>query len=355
MELSYKNLKKEGKILFEVVAGSISYGTNTKNSDIDIRYVYILPNEYLIGYNKYVPQVSENENDIVGYELGRFIELLFKQTPNVLEMLYSPKDCILIKNPIFDLLIENRDKFLTKQCKNSFGGFAVQQIRKSKGRDKKMNWEKEKITRKGILDFCYVVDGGKTKNVQDWLVENGINQSYCGLVNLDHMPFCYAIYLAVVGYKGICSQNGNDVLLSSIPKGEKPATTMYFNKDAYSIHCKEYREYQGWLENRNMARFVDNVGHGQPYDSKNLLHSRRLIDMALEIPETGTLNVRRPNAEYLLQIRRGEIPLERIIEEAEQDLARLDEVYKNCKLPDSVDPEFAHELVIQIRNKFNKQ
>ncbi len=342
-------------IIFEAIVGSQSYGTATPLSDIDKKQVYIQEPNDILGF-KYMQQI-EYDKDFVGYEVRRFVELLMTANPTTLEMLYSPQDCILIKNPIFDLLIENRDKFLTKQCKNSFGGFAVQQIRKSKGHDKKMNWEKDKITRKGILDFCYVVDGGKTKNVQDWLGENGLNQSYCGLVKLDHMPFCYAIYLGLgfIEYKGICSQNGNDVLLSSIPKGEKPSATMYFNKDAYSIHCKEYREYQGWLENRNMSRFVDNVGHGQPYDSKNLLHSRRLIDMALEIAETGTLNVRRPNAEYLLQIRRGEISLEQIIEEAEQDLAKLDKVYENCKLPESVDPEFAHNLVIEIRNKFNKQ
>jgi predicted nucleotidyltransferase len=352
MEASYEYLKQNNLILFEVVAGSIAYGTKTSTSDVDIRYVYILPNEYLLGYNKYVPQVSENNNDTVGYELGRFIDLLVKQTPNTIELLYSPKDCVLHKHPVFDILIENRDLFLTKQCKMSFGGFAIQQIKKSKGHNKKMNWEEKQIERKGVLDFCYVVDGGKTKNVQTWLEENNASQSNCGLVKLNNMPFCYALYLGH-GYKGICSQNGNDVLLTSIPKGAIPAITMYFNKDAYSIHCKKYREYQEWLKNRNMARFVDVKNHGQKIDGKNLLHSRRLVDMAIEIAETGTINVRRPNADYLLQIRRGEIPLERIIEEAEKDLARLDEVYEKCKLPESVDAEFAHNLVIEIRNKIN--
>lgn len=337
------------KLIFEAIVGSQSYGTATPLSDEDRKGVYIQPANDILGF-KYTPQI-ELSKDNVQYEIRRFIELLQTANPTVLELLYSPKDCVISKHPAFDLLIENRDKFLTKQCKMSFGGFAIQQIKKSKGHNKKMNWEENKITRKEVLDFCYVVDGGKTKNVKDWLQEIGFNQSYCGLVNLNNMPFCYAVYLGF-GYKGICSPNGNDVLLSSVPKGETPITIIYFNKDAYSIHCREFREYQEWLQNRNMARFIDNVGHGQKIDGKNLLHSRRLVDMALEIAETGTINVRRPNAEYLLQIRRGEIPLDQIIKEAEQDLARLDEVYENCKLPESVDPEFAHNLLIEIRNKF---
>lgn len=337
------------KVIFEAIVGSQSYGTATPSSDEDRKFVYIQnPNE-ILGF-KYQQQQEINK-DYVGYEIRRFVELLMTANPSVLELIYSPEDCIIHKDPVFDLLIENRNLFLTKQCKNSFGGFAVQQIKKSKGHNKKMNWEEKQIERKQVLDFCYVVDGGKTKNIKTWLDEIGFTQSHCGLVKLNNMPFCYAVYLGK-NYKGICSPNGNDVLLTSIPKGETPAITMYFNKDAYSIHCKEYKEYQDWLKNRNMARFVDVVNHGQKIDGKNLLHSRRLVDMALEIAQTGTINVRRPNADYLLQIRRGEIPLEQIITDAEADLEKLDLAYEKCNLPESVDPEFAHNLLIKIRKSF---
>ena len=338
------------RLIFEAIVGSQSYGTATPQSDEDRKFVYIQnPNE-ILGF-KYQQQQEINK-DYVGFEIRRYVELLMTSNPTVLELLYSPEDCIVYKHPAFDVLIDNRHLFLTKQCKMSFGGFAIQQIKKSKGHNKKMNWEEKQIERKGVLDFCHVVEDGKTKNIQTWLDEVGVTQSNCGLVKLNNMPFCYSVYLGH-GYKGVCSQNGNDVLLSSIPKGETAAATMYFNKDAYSIHCREYREYQEWLKNRNMARFVDVANHGQKIDGKNLLHSRRLVDMAIEIAETGEINVRRPNAEYLLRIRRGEIPLEQIIEEAEADLAKLDQVYEDCKLPETFDPEIGHKLVLEIRNKIN--
>jgi hypothetical protein len=39
----------------------------------------------------------------------------------------------------------------------------------------------------------------------------------------------------------------NQLRLSSIP-GEKSIATIVYNKDGYTKHCKDYREYQEWLQ-----------------------------------------------------------------------------------------------------------
>ncbi len=62
----------------------------------------------------------------------------------MLELLYTPEDCIEYKHPIFDKILEHKDKFLSKSCRWSFGGYAIDQITKAKGLNKKMNWEEEK-------------------------------------------------------------------------------------------------------------------------------------------------------------------------------------------------------------------
>lgn len=335
--------------LFECIVGSTAYGTNTLSSDEDKKFVYAQDESEILGFG-YVPNRNINK-DYVGYEIRRFIELLCVANPTCLEILYSPEDCIIYKHSAFEILLEHRDLFLTQECKNSFGGFAYQQIKRSKGHNKKMNWEQNKTERKSVIDFCYVVDGeGVVKQIEKWLNENNFSPSKCGLTKLNNMPFCYAVYIGD-NYKGICSENGNDVHLSSIPKGEKPVIIMSFNKDAYSIHCKEYREYQEWLTNRNLDRFVENENHNQKIDSKNLLHSRRLIDIALEIGEFGKLNIRRPNADYLLKIKRGEIPLNKIIEDVEKDIILLDELYAKSNLPLKADINLAEDLMLEIRNK----
>ena len=134
-----------------------------------------------------------------------------------------------------------------------------------------------------------------------------------------------------------------------MPKGEKDLTILHFNKDGYSTHCKDYLQYTDWLKNRNTQRYVDIETHGQQIDGKNLLHCQRLLDMALEIAEQKTIIVRRPNAQDLLKIRRGEINLERFMEKAEADILRLNSYFENSDLPDDVDEDFVNELLLEVR------
>jgi hypothetical protein len=142
------------------------------------------------------------------------------------------------------------------------------------------------------------------------------------------------------------------VALSSIPKGMPQAALMSFNKDAYSMHCREYRDYQEWLENRNEERYQNTLSHGKNYDSKNLMHTMRLLDMAAEILATGKLQVRRPNREYLLSIRRGEFEYESLMQQADEKLALIEAQYAQSTLPEQPDKEQIERLLVQVRDGF---
>ena len=102
------------------------------------------------------------------YELGRFVELLLKNNPNILEILASPDDCILYKHPLMELL--KLVDFLSKLCKDSFAGYAMTQIKKARGLKKKIvnQMEQEK---KSLLDFCYVLQGYDYISLKNWLGE----------------------------------------------------------------------------------------------------------------------------------------------------------------------------------------
>jgi len=351
-------------MIFKAIVGSQSYGTSTPTSDIDYKGVYMQDLDSLLGFG--YKQQYEVGKDESYYEVKRFIELLQSANPTVLELLYSPEDCIISTSPQFDLIVKHRDKFLTKKCRNSFGGYAVEQIKKAKGLDKKMNWEKARVERKDVLDFCYVLDDGSFKSllIKEYLKRNNKVQEHCGLSKIDHFRDCYSMFydhLAEMksgnprfegtgyGYRGIIGDDSNDVRLSDIPKYASRETVLYFNKDGYSVHCKDYREYQEWLEKRSTQRFVDVKGHNQQIDGKNLLHCRRLLDMAMEIATEKTIKVRRPNADFLLKIRRGEVELQSIIDKAEDDIKALDELFINSDLPDNVDLDFANCLLLDIR------
>jgi uncharacterized protein len=343
------------KILFKAIVGSQAYGTNTPESDVDIKGIYIQSNDEILS-NRYKEQINVTKDECY-YEIQRFLQLAKSANPTILELLYTPDDCILETSPEFELLKQNRDKFLTKKCYNSFSGYAYQQIQKATGLDKKMNYEKEKITKKSIVDFCYITQLGKVFKLNEFIKNLNITRDNIGLVKLDHFKDTYALYYddsGQIGYKGLVKENSTQLRCSVVPKNQFPISTLYFNSQEYSKHCKEYKEYNEWLKNRNTARYVDVEAHGQKIDGKNLLHCRRLIDVALEIPILKTINVRRENAEYLLSIRKGKVSLEEVLEKAKKDIESLKDIYLNSDLPDDIDDDFVSDLLLQIRKMQNE-
>lgn len=390
-QITHKFLEENGLILFETIVGSQAYGTQTPTSDIDKKFVYILPMDYILGTG-YVEQININK-DYTGWEIKRFLELLGSNNPTVLELLNSPEDCIVHKHPIFDHILAHKEDFITKICKDSFGGYARQQIKKAKGLNKKQNWEKDKVIRKDLLDFCYVLHGDKTIPWKTWNAGR-YDEKFVGAVNVPNARDVYALFYDSVaemihsqntdeelretykealrkagkamgmGYKGLVNTGyededgkinygiSNQLRLSSVPKGEKVIATIVYNKDGYSEHCKDYKEYQEWLENRNEARYVETQEHGQRIDGKNMMHCMRLIRMATEIGQCKGIIVRRPDAHELLAIRRGEVDLDSLINIADEAIENMDKIFENADLPNKVSKDLVNTLLITIRKEF---
>jgi predicted nucleotidyltransferase len=185
--------KSPGSIpLYLVIRGSHAYGTNLPTSDTDYSGVFVQNLDSILGVS-YVEQINDDKNDIVIYELRRFLELLAKNNPTVLELLNTPDDCVVYKHPIFDKILENKDNLLTKICANSFGGYAKEQISKAKGQNKKQNWEKDKVTRKDVLDFCYVIEGEKSISWKVWNEDFQYDEKFIGIVNVPNARDIYAV------------------------------------------------------------------------------------------------------------------------------------------------------------------
>ena len=349
-------MDSKDKIIFKAITGSQAYGTSTPESDIDYKGIVMQHSDELISFG-YKEQFNITKDETY-YELRRFMELLSDANPTALELLHTPKNCILTTSPQFELLYSHRDKFITQKCINSFAIYGYSQIKKAQGLDKKMNWENSKITRKTILDFCYVLTAKGTIKLKSWLLTHKgdlSKQENYGVSKVPNARDMYYLFPKFAGlkYKGICNidETSNELRLSSIPKSEiDNFIPMTYNKDGYVEHCKDYRSYQDWLKNRNENRYVDTAKHGQMYDGKNLLHCRRLLDIAIEISELKTINVKRPNAEYLLKIKKGEFYLETIINKAEQDIKKLPELFKKSGLPEDVDKKFVNDLLLEIRH-----
>lgn len=339
-------------LLFECVTGSRAYGTATPESDTDLRGVFVMPKRALFGLGS-VEQVADDTNDETYYEIGRFIDLLTKNNPNILEMLYAPEDCVRFRDSLMDLI--RPELVLSKKCRDTFAGYAVTQVRKARGLNKKIVNPMDG-PRKSVLEFCHVVEGQGSVPLTEWLAADGMRQFDCGLVKIPHMRDVFGIYHDAsreLGYRGIIrSDDSTELLLSSIPKGEKPIGWMNFNKDGFKKYCREYREYHEWLANRNEARYATNVAHGKNYDSKNLMHTFRLLDMAEEIARDGRITVRRPNREVLMRIRRGEFEYDDLITKAEVIIERIEQLFAESDLPEEPDREALEAVLVEIRERW---
>ncbi len=334
------------------MVGSRSYGTNLPESDIDYKGVFILPFENFLSGN-YIEQVSDETNDVTYYEIGRFLQLLKTNNPTILELVSTPEDCLIYKDPIFDLILNKKEKFITKLCKMSFGGYAVEQIKKARGLNKKIVNPIE-ITRKSVLDFCYVQKNQGSVPIKEYLKNLGLNQEDFGLSSIPHMKYTYGAYYLPGNSKGIIQdeEKSNDISLSSIPKDIEPNFVLQFNRDSYSIYCRDFREYQDWIKKRNPKRYSDNIKDGRGFDSKNLMHCHRLLDMSIEIGNGEGIQVRRKNFDYLLDIRAGKYDYDELVKSAEEKIKIMNETYDNSDLPENIDENFIDELVLKIRKEF---
>ena len=391
--------KAKGAIPLAIfIRGSHAYGTNIETSDTDYTGVYIQSPEDIYGFN-YKEQINDEKNDMVFYEIKRFLELLSKSNPNILELLNTPDDCIVYKHPIYQTILDNKDMFITKGCAKTFGGYAHSQIKKAKGTDKKQNWEMDRVVRKEPIDFAYLFENNNSIPLRKVLEDSGFDQKFCGLSKMNHTRDSYALYYDfqshsmynekmplykreinkfihrlvnflsfegfkiikgknVLGFNGIGFEDSNTIRTSSIPKnlsGRYFLGYVSYNEDAYSNHCDDYYSYEKWLKERNEARFVDVQNNGQKdnrgmkIDGKNLLHCVRLLRMAKEISEGKGIIIRRSDAEYLKGIRKGLFDLNEIVSESETIIKTINENFKTSNLPDSIDFDKVNDILVSIR------
>ncbi|NJL13624.1 MAG: hypothetical protein HC913_11865 [Microscillaceae bacterium] len=220
--MNIHTVKQNQWLIFETISGSRAYGLATPHSDTDIRGVFIAPPEVYYRFNPPL-QVNDERQNTVYYELKKFIELLGQNNPTMLELLFMPKEFIIASHPVFTQI--QAFPILSKLCAQTFGQYALSQIRKARGLHKKV-FNPIPDARKGILDFCYILQGASSVPLLTWLSSSPIQVSACGLAQVPHFKNVYALFYDAEGQKGyrglLDSENAQALCLSAIPKGEKP-------------------------------------------------------------------------------------------------------------------------------------
>ena len=396
--MTIKDIEERGMIAYKYIAGSHSQNLNGPDSDEDFHGVYFTDLDKLLGLgDDYQEEVSDDKHDETYHEFGKWMRLLSKGNPNALESLFVPENLVVGEiNPAIQKVIYNRDKFVSKEVVRALSGYAFNQIKKARGLNKKI--VKPVKERKDVLDFCYTFKGQGSQPMKDFLKRWNLDQKYCGLVNIPNMPDMYGVYYDFAayfhfegidsaldryecvkdfygadadvylrdiqrrilekefyGYSGIVQPDeidrSNTVRLSSIPKDDEPICTMSYNKDAYTCHCREYREYQEWVKDRNQKRYSKAEEAG--YNQKNMCHCVRLLTMAKEISEDkGFILWRTDDRDFLMGIKNGDYTYEYLIDYATKLLDEVNENLPKSNLPDEVDKDFVNELLIECRKEY---
>jgi len=123
-------------IILEGYRGSIAHGTYIPSGDSaiddrDLLGVAVPPIDYYFGLGKFEQkEIKTGIWDILVYEIRKYFRLLLKSNPNVLGLLFIQKNLYTKITPLGELLIQNRDLFVSKQCYKTFCGYAYGQLKR---------------------------------------------------------------------------------------------------------------------------------------------------------------------------------------------------------------------------------
>lgn len=157
-------------IHYEVVTGSVSYGVSNDMSDTDI-VSWVMPHKneifphlggYIHGFGKppqifnvyqkhHIDDPSKKRNyDITIYSFIKYMNLCMENNPNMLDTLFTPRQCVLYSTSIGEHIRSNRKLFLHKGSYHKYRGYAYQQMSKiNTGRGKENSKRKENIEKHG--------------------------------------------------------------------------------------------------------------------------------------------------------------------------------------------------------------
>lgn len=350
----------EENLIYKCRIGSHAYGTNLPTSDEDFGGIFIQPLEYFFGLQSFDMLQEKAEQDKSYYSLRKYASLAVANNPNVLELLFTEAADQLMVKPEIESLLKNREKFLSQKCKYTFVGYAKAQLYRIERHSSWLAQEKRDLE----LLMPYVYSGLVNRGWVNWRF--GSNMVERVLLELDnHNPYPGAVdsfnsefhipkpeeRLIIEKFRGsniVCPDIDDEKFYTQKEKSiaGTPQIVHTFQKHLYDEAKKKRDQYVTWMAERNPTRHETELKFG--YDTKHAMHLVRLLRMGLEILRDGWLTVKRPDAQELLDIRKGEWQYSDLIEYAEHMIDTIDEEAMRSDLPETPDIKFIDKLVIEI-------
>ena len=355
------------------VGGSRAYGIHHDGSDVDVKGVAIPPAAYFHGFldrfdqcddadpiQVFLSDLPESEQAICAqtklegavYGLRKFARLCSDSNPNLLEVLFCRDSEVRVCTPLGEKLRENASLFLSSKARHTFAGYATSQLKRIKGHRRwLLDPPKKKPSRADYglpertlipADQLMAAESAISKKMDEWEVDYGALDNSSVIHIQTQVSGFLAQIMETTDARWRCASRmiGYDENFMALLDRER----------RYKSAMRGWQQYQSWKKNRNPARAALEAKFG--FDVKHGAHLIRLLRQGREILTSGRVNVWRGDidAEELIAIRHGQWSYEQLVEEAEKENARLEEIWRSGAyvVPKSPDRAALNRLVMEL-------
>lgn len=316
------------KTLVRIRHGSHLYGTNTPTSDLDYKGVFLPAGRDILLQrvpkvidkgtgNQHVKNTKDDVDD-QSFPLQKFLHMVTTGDTVGTELLFAPDEFIVEMAPEWEMIRANKHLFLNKQCKG-FVGYCQRQAAKYGIKGSRMAACRDIVS---LLETVVDEWGPQTKLE----AAAGLLHSFCARHEFSEIV-------------NIPSQTGKEMLHLDVVDRKVPFTNTV--KAALEIYSKVYENY-----GQRTRAAMDNQG----IDWKAVSHALRVAGQAKELLLTGHITFPRPDAAFLLQVKRGELDYNDVAPILERMVEEVDEASKASTLPGKSDQEAIDELVLNLHN-----
>ena len=308
--------------------GSHVYGTNTPSSDTDYKGVFLPSIEDCILQR--VPktsintttgeQNSKNSADDVDYEnftLNGFLRMCNEGQISGFDMLFTPPEFWMESSPEWEELIANRDKLIHKKV-HAYVGYCRKQASKYGIRGSRIAELREVLSvlrsfpqGAKLGDFAHVLENELVKDKEFTFIiqpEEGTKNHHCKMLECCGRKMTYTTEISMVTevFQKILDNYGSRALLAEKNEG---------------------------------------------VDWKAVSHAMRCCYQAKEMLETGVMTLPLPNADYILDIKKGKIEYPKVAAKLEEMMAEVEAAHLKSTLQDHADKNWIDNFILKCYDK----
>lgn len=342
-------------ICLDCIAGSKAYGLDTPTSDDDFKGVFLAPLPLVLA-GLAPPLVQDEKHDRQYTELETFCRELELNNSGALELLA----CVGGEQELFCApwlkTFLGKYQFLSRKCYYTYLANARRQLKRIAATHDKAA-EPEPLPAIAS-DFALVVEQGKPVPLTEWLSMAGLNLQQLAARRVSPDENLYVLYRHASRY-GLFGKDGTGVSCPQIPDAAEPLGNMLFRAEAYAQQNRRCAQYREWAAKRNPARLVTSVALSAEqglYDVKHMSHVFRLLHTAEEIAREGKIHVRRTwDNEFLRKIKAGQLPLQDLVQRAEEKMAALKPLFEQSDLPEEPQTGSLRQDLAELRIRLHDE